>query len=363
MIQDIAPHTFDNHYLPDASVRPQDPVLVIRDNHLLCQILPLAEKALDPTAFRPEEQIHDGTGSRPAANHPLAMEFPTWDAIRTDTVPYVSAPVTENDLTYLFTVDEDHYFLLSSAKITGLPAGSSTVGTSTTNAAVPPAVPRRDPAAEEGHQTAPAFCWYSLRDLREAQVGPRVREFAATTAMHLAHWYENNRFCGRCGTPTVQDTVERALRCPHCGNVIYPRIVPAVIVGILNPRRNSILLTRYRTGYTHYALVAGFTEIGETLEGTVRRETMEETGLHVTNIRYYKSQPWGIVDDILAGFWCEVEGDDTIHMDRNELRTAEWVTPENVELQPQDFSLTNEMMYLFKTGKIRTRWDFSSVID
>ena len=60
---------------------------------------------------------------------------------------------------------------------------------------------------------------------------------------------------------------------------------------------DEILVTKYRTGFAHYALVAGFTEIGETLEETVQREVMEETGLHVKNIRYYKSQPWGIVDD------------------------------------------------------------------
>ena len=77
---------------------------------------------------------------------------------------------------------------------------------------------------------------------------------------------------------------------------------------------------------------------------------MEETGLKVKNIRYYKSQPWGIVDDLLVGFFCDVDGDDRIKMDESELKIAEWRTREDVELQPDQFSLTNEMMTVFKTG-------------
>ena len=87
------------------------------------------------------------------------------------------------------------------------------------------------------------------------------------------------------------------------------------------------------------------------MEETVAREVMEEAGLKVKNIRYYKSQPWGIVDDILVGFYCDVKGDDTITMDAGELKTAEWRSREDVILQPDDYSLTNEMMKMFKEGK------------
>jgi len=88
------------------------------------------------------------------------------------------------------------------------------------------------------------------------------------------------------------------------------------------------------------------------LEETVQREVLEETGLRVKNIRYYKSQPWGIVDDILAGFYCDVDGETDIHMDESELKLAEWKTREELELQPDDFSLTNEMMLMFKNGRM-----------
>ena len=137
--------------------------------------------------------------------------------------------------------------------------------------------------------------------------------------------------------------------CPECGNTAYPRIMPAVIVGVING--DSILITRYRKGYQHNALVAGFTEIGETLEETVAREVMEETGVHVKNIKYYKSQPWGMASDLLTGFFCEADGSTEIKMDENELQYAEWVKREDVVLQPGRNSLTNEMMMAFKDGR------------
>ena len=141
--------------------------------------------------------------------------------------------------------------------------------------------------------------------------------------------------------------------CPSCGNIIYPRVVPAVIVGILDKENEKIILTKYNGRVTtNYALVAGFTEIGETFEETVAREVKEEVGLKVKNITYYKSQPWGVADDILAGFFCEVDGDRTITRDADELSLAQWMSREEVVLQLDDLSLTNEMMRLFKEGKI-----------
>ena len=109
-----------------------------------------------------------------------------------------------------------------------------------------------------------------------------------------------------------------------------------------------MLIARYRTGFRYNALIAGFTEIGETMEETVQREVMEEAGIRVKNIHYYKSQPWGTANDILLGFYCDVDGDARITMDPEELKYAEWVQREDIVLQPGEFSLTNEMMKRFK---------------
>jgi len=197
---------------------------------------------------------------------------------------------------------------------------------------------------ENMNEEKEGFSFYSIRDVRDRFSGKEV--FAAFTAYHLWKWYSDNVFCGRCGSRLEIDTKERALRCPECGNIIYPRINPAVIVGVI--KGDCILITRYRRGFAQNALVAGFTEIGETLEECVAREVMEETGVKVKNIRYYKSQPWGMAQDILVGFFCEADGDGKIRMDESELKYAEWVKREDIVLQSNNASLTNEMMKVFK---------------
>ncbi len=227
--------------------------------------------------------------------------FPTGkDALETQTV-------------YLFSVDETKYFLKLQS----------------------------EEEAKEG------FAYYTIREVRDRfKEGKEI--YAVFTAYHLWKWYADNRFCGKCGERLTLSEKERALVCPQCKNTIYPRINPAVIVGV--KKGDCLLLTKYKTGYGHNALVAGFTEIGETLEETVAREVMEETGVKVKNIRYYKSQPWGMAQDILVGYYCEADGDAEIRMDESELKYAEWVKREEIELQPNNLSLTNEMMRRFKEG-------------
>ena len=100
-----------------------------------------------------------------------------------------------------------------------------------------------------------------------------------------------------------KSTVERAMVCPACGNTVYPKICPAVIAAVHDGDR--LLLTRYRgRAFKKYALIAGFNEIGESIEDTVRREVLEEAGVHVKNLRFYKSQPWVFTDTLLMGFFC-----------------------------------------------------------
>jgi NAD+ diphosphatase len=176
---------------------------------------------------------------------------------------------------------------------------------------------------------------------------PRSTAFAAITAYHLYVWYRDNRFCGRCGGIMVEDHKERMLKCNHCNNMVFPKISPAVIVGVMNG--DKILLTKY-TGrtYKNYALVAGFTEIGETAEQTVMREVMEETGLKVKNIRYYKSQPWAPSQSLLMGFFCDLDGSDKVQLDPNELAVGEWFAASDIDVDDDGISLTREMMLKFK---------------
>ncbi len=284
MIQDILPHIFNNSYRSDAKPDEDSRIAVFKDNRLLLKIDSLKEN----------------------------VDFPRLKDFKGD---------SKQDLTYIFSVDEEQFFLAEALCLNNY-----------------------NPVFE----IPSGYEFYNLRHIMEYELEPKRYMHAAFTAYHLAQWYKNNSFCGRCGNEIMKDLHERALVCPKCGNKIYPRINPAVIVGVINGDR--ILLTKYKTGFAHNALIAGFTEIGETIEETVTREVMEETGLKVKNIRYYKSQPWGTAEDLLVGFFCDVDGDDKIHMDESELKYAEWVSPEDIVLQPYDYSLTNEMMRMFKEG-------------
>jgi len=203
---------------------------------------------------------------------------------------------------------------------------------------------------EDGTALPAGSHFEDVRGLRGSDRFPREMMFAILTGKHLSDWYRDNRFCGRCGRAMTHSDQERAMRCA-CGNTVYPRIMPAVIVGVRNGEK--LLLTKYRRGFAYNALIAGFTEIGETAEETVRREVMEEAGIRVKNITYYKSQPWGIANDLLLGFYCDLDGSEEITMDPGELKYAAWVSREDIVLQPDDYSLTNEMMAQFKNGNIR----------
>ena len=193
------------------------------------------------------------------------------------------------------------------------------------------------------------YHYENVRIFRSA--ASRHTAFAGITAHHLFGWYQSNRFCGRCGQKMLPDHKERMLFCPDCRNMVYPRISPAVIVGIIND--DQILMSKYAgRSYTNYALIAGFTEIGECAEQTVAREVMEEVGLKVKNIRYYKSQPWAFSGSLLMGFFCDLDGSDQIKLDTSELAEAGWYSRDEITLEDDHISLTREMIMHFKNGNI-----------
>ena len=144
-----------------------------------------------------------------------------------------------------------------------------------------------------------------IRCLMSGPMQPKERVLAAATAWHLFVWYRDNQFCGRCGKNWF------TAKCSGCCSVRAAR----TWCFRRSHRQSSwesrtaikSLMTKYAgREYKRYALIAGFTEIGETAEETVKREVMEEVGLTVKNIRYYKSQPWGFDSNLLLGYFCEL---------------------------------------------------------
>lgn len=291
MIQDIAPKVFHNEFHPTKEIEPKetDTVFIMDGRTILCR-------------GKADEVLY----------------FPT--------AAEVSAFMGEDKvLRYLFSITEGEtkkqYFLYM----------------------------RRDGVLDlsEAEITKALPSYHFERIFITRSIHPKDDCFAASIAYHLYIWYRDSVYCGRCGSKTVFSRTERAKICPECGNIIYPRICPAVIVGVMKDDR--ILMTRYAgREYRGNALVAGFTEIGETPEQTVAREVMEEVGLHVKNIRYYASQPWGYASNLLMGYFCEAEEGETIRMDEDELAIAQFIARDEIGEEAKDVSLTADMIMHFK---------------
>lgn len=180
---------------------------------------------------------------------------------------------------------------------------------------------------------------------------PLYQAFAGITGSQVSRWMKTRQFCGCCAGKMEPGKKERAMVCRECGHIEYPKISPAIIVAITH--KDKLLLTRYARGsYRNYALVAGFVEIGETFEDCVRREVMEEVGLKVKNIRYFKSQPWAFSDTEMIGFTAELDGDDTIRLEEEELSWAGWLTREEARDSGSSISVGHELIEAFRDGRI-----------
>lgn len=194
------------------------------------------------------------------------------------------------------------------------------------------------------------YKYFNIQIVRYAN--PRYLSFAGITSYQLNNWYSRNKYCGKCGNKMHHGNKSRTMICDKCSDTRYPFLAPAVIVGIVN--KDKMLLTKYaNSNHKKFALVAGYSEIGESVEDTVRREVMEEVGLKVKNIQYYKSQPWSFSGSLLFGFFCELDGSDKITLDENELSTAIWVSRDDIEEDSNIIALTADMIQSFKKNTIK----------
>lgn len=278
MIQDIAPHRYDNAYHPAPPAEDSYALYYEEHTALVCR----QGEEIDYPRFRDLEPMN---------------------------------PDIYDSYTYLFSIDGQGYYLLEHVSV----------------------------------PTPSRFTMENTEIFRTAS--PQYLAFAGITGYQLYGWYRDHHYCGHCGGNMIQDAKERMLECEKCHTMEYPKISPAVIIGVTD--KNRLLLSKYagRT-YKKYALLAGFVEIGETVEETVKREVMEEVGLKVKNIRYYGSQPWSFSGTILMGFFCDLESPDEITLDQEELALAEWFEREDIPIDDTHVSLTWEMIRYFKEGNL-----------
>ena len=326
MIQDILPHKYDNSFKQPALAKDSFLLYIHRGTILLRGRDEQGEENQEQGKKQDyREKIYASAHTLPA---PDALELPAAAQLEeTGLIPGLSARAE-----YLFSIDEIPYFMVRSAE--GDPALKL--------------------AEEENQETfqedgSGKFSFQGPAYFRIMQ--PEYQALAAITAVQLFRWKESRKFCGCCGSRTEDSRTERALVCTKCGHTEYPKICPAVIVAVTDGDR--LLMSRYKgRAYRGYALIAGFVEIGETFEETVRREVMEEVGLKVKNIRYYKSQPWAFTDTEMIGFFAELDGDDAIRLQEDELSEAGWYHRDEIPEDVSSISVGSEMKMAFKHQRI-----------
>ena len=147
-------------------------------------------------------------------------------------------------------------------------------------------------------------------------------------AFQILEWNRNHKYCGRCGNETVPRDNERARTCAPCKRTSYPPVAPVIMI-LITQGRKMLLARKVGWGNTRYSALAGFVEPGETLESTVIRETREEVGVEIKNIRYFGSQPWPFPNNLMIAFTAEYAGGP--------------VTPDGVEIEAAAFFDADEL--------------------
>lgn len=164
----------------------------------------------------------------------------------------------------------------------------------------------------------------------------------ALTASHLARWRRTSRYCGVCGTPNRASRRHSAMVCPSCRHLSFPKVSPAVIVQVT--RGSRILLGQSRRHPSgSYSVLAGFVDPGETLEGAVQREIEEESGVRVSDIRYFGSQPWPFPDSLMVGFTAAYDGGTLMGRD-GELEELGWFAADALPPVPPPYSIARALI-------------------
>lgn len=204
-----------------------------------------------------------------------------------------------------------------------------------------------------------------FKELREVYEIDDETYLIAGRAIQLLDWENNHQYCGRCGTKTYESDIERAKVCPKCGFMSFTRISPAIITTIIKEdnvkdengkpiiengkplTENKLLMAKHSYHKTiKYALVAGFMEVGETIEEAVKREVMEEVGIEVKEIEYFGSQSWPFPNSLMIGCISKYKSGD-IKVDNYEIIDAKWFKKEEIDFPDSNISISAQMIKNF----------------
>ena len=172
-------------------------------------------------------------------------------------------------------------------------------------------------------------------------------------AAQIIHFHKTNKYCGICGGKNEFANNEFAMKCKECGYTCYPKVCPAIIVGIT--KGDKILLANNKNFPEGlHSTIAGFVDVNETLEDCVRREILEHTGdyleevpeevnIKVKNIKYFDSQPWPYPNSIMIGFTAEYESGE-IKVDGEEILHADWYSKDNLPILPDKTTIARRII-------------------
>lgn len=193
---------------------------------------------------------------------------------------------------------------------------------------------------------------YQLVPIRELIQSWSTTEFLqASRAVQLLEWRRNHKFCSHCGHVTEIHSKEYAMVCPACSYHQYPRVQPCIIT-IITKGDNEVLLAKSVHNKSNmYGLIAGFVEVGETLEEAVQREAFEEVGLKLKNIRYMSSQPWPFPSNLMIAFHAEYDSGE-IQLQVEEISEAQFFRFDQLPEIPFKGSIAHAMIMQIIENKI-----------
>ena len=166
--------------------------------------------------------------------------------------------------------------------------------------------------------------------------------FIAGYASQVLYWHRTSGYCPVCGGPAGPVGAEWRRQCTNCGHERYPMVSPAVLA-LVHDGADRILLAHKPGWGARRSILAGFVLPGESLEECVHREVLEESGVRVTDVAYFNSQPWPFPHQLMIGFTSRfVSGE--IVIDAEELEGAEWYDFRSLPPLPPPLSLSRRMI-------------------